>query len=281
MKKIFLIGAIVIFIIALLFFLFFSQDHRNPEVTFLDVGQGDSVLIEAPQGQNILIDGGPDKKIMYSLGSALPFWERKIDLVILSHSHADHVTGLISVLKRFKVKKVLYNGENADSAVYKKFLQLARKKSELELVKNKKVVKTGNNCRLKIIPPTREIFRIDNSNNASLVSRLSCRGVSVLFAGDIEKEREERILTRDLKLKSDILKVAHHGSDTSNSKKFLKEVSPQAAVIQVGVDNDKGHPSSRIIKRLERLGVKIFRNDQAGSVEFLLQKDGIRPVFLP
>jgi competence protein ComEC len=155
----------------------------------------------------------------------------------------------------------------------------------LEIIKNKDIstfeingfesIKMGENCNLKIIYPFNNISKkeFDNLNNSSIVSRLDCADKTFLFTGDIEEEMEEKILNSDINIKSDIIKVAHHGSDTSNTEKFLDLVSPELAVIQSGEGNSFGHPSLRVIKRLERGGTQILRNDIKGTIELKYKID--------
>jgi len=281
MRRVFFIGAVIIFVIALFSFYYLGRNNFSElEITFLDVGQGDSILIEAPRGQNILIDGGPDKQVIRRLGEALPFWEREIDLIILTHSHADHVTGLSSVLERFRVGKVFYNGLKPETPEYKKFLELAESRTKLIQIKNKQKLQMGPQCQIEIIYPGEWSRQADNLNNASLVSRLDCRGETALFTGDVEKEAEKKLLAEDYSLKSRVLKVSHHGSDTSSQKKFLKKVDPEIAVIQAGRDNRKGHPSRRVLKRLERIGAHIFQTGLSGTIELSFTDNQTEAQFL-
>lgn len=281
MRKVFSIGAVIIFVIALFAFYFLEKNNSADfEITFLDVGQGDSALIEAPGGQNILIDGGPDKRVIRELAKALPFWERKIDLIVLTHSHADHVTGLTGVLERFQAGRVFYNGLEPETPVYEKFLKLARSRAELWAVKDRQKIKIGPDCEMELIYPGDWSGEEDNLNNASLVSRLDCLGQTALFAGDIEKEAEEKLLAEDYSLESRVLKVSHHGSDTSSQKKFLQKADPEIAVIQAGRDNRKGHPSRRVLKKLERIGAHIFWTDLSGTIELSFKPNQTEVEFL-
>ena len=254
----------------MIFIFLLKPESRELQVTFLNVGEGDSILIESPFGQNILIDGGPDEDVVRKLGEALPFWERKIDLLILTHPHSDHITGLNSVLERFYVDRVLYTGVEDSLPAYDDFLKIIEDKNILiSKVGGFKSIEMGKDCSLKIIYPLNDISgkSFDNLNNSSIVSKLDCANKTFLFTGDIEKEAEEAILISGINIKSDVLKVAHHGSDTSNTEEFLNFVSPELAVIQSGEGNSFGHPSLRIVKRLERKGVQVLRNDIEGTIE--------------
>jgi len=268
MKPLFLIVVVILFMTTIVFAQELKRDAL--EVNFLDVGQGDAILIEAPEGQNILIDGGDGDVIMRQLGEVLPFWDKKIDLVILTHPHDDHVTGLNSVLKRFDVERVLYTGVQGSSPAYSDFLEIVEEKEiPIFLSDDLRLIDMGEDCDLEIIYPFIDISgqNFDNLNNTSIVSRLNCVGKTFLFTGDIEKKIEEEILDSEINIKSDVLKVAHHGSDTSNTGEFLNSVDPDLVVIQSGEGNKFGHPSLRTIQRLKRQGVEILRNDILGTIE--------------
>ncbi len=273
--KFYLTILLVVILIAFIAVLLFLPREKNLEVIFLDIGQGDSILIKTPFGQNILIDGGPDKSVLKGLGKNLAWWDREIDLMILTHPHDDHVTGLIEVLKRYKVKKILYTGVTHNAPNYIKWLEVIKEKN-IPLVISDKIQKInlGENCFFEIIYPDTSFLNKDvgNLNNSSIVAKLVYRENSFLFTGDIEKETEEVLLKNKANLKADILKVAHHGSDTGSSEEFLERVSPKTAVILVGQDNDFGHPSKRVLIRLEKNDVKIMRTDREGEIK--LKSDG-------
>src|SRR3989339_589356 len=209
------------------------------KVYFFDVGQGDAVLIRTPSRQNVIIDGGPDNVLAAKLGQALPFYDRTVDLMILTHPHDDHLVGLIQVLEKYQVKQILYTGALQPTDNYLKWLQVIKDKGL-------------------------------NLNNSSIVSRLAYGQISFLFMGDLEQAGEEEILgLSGVSLNSQVIKIGHHGSETSSGEEFLRAVSPDYAVISVGRDNKFGHPSRRIIKRLQRLGTEILRTDELGDVVFV------------
>jgi len=273
-KQSFFISAIFLSIIVLLLYFYFSQNKENTlEVNFLDVGQGDAILIKTISGQNILIDGGEDEKIIKRLSEELSWWDKKIDLIILTHPHSDHVGGLVDVLKRYEVLKVLYTGAIHNSPDYLAWLELIKEKSiSLSIINHSQKILLGDDCSLEILYPISQdnISGQANLNNTSIVSRLDYRQTSFLFMGDAEKEVEEILLKIEAgKLKTDVLKIGHHGSDSSSLLGFLEIVDPVYAVIEVGKDNRFDHPSPRIIKRLERLGIKTFRTDMDGNIKFV------------
>jgi competence protein ComEC len=264
-------GVFLILAAALLLFIFYHPAKRL-EVNFFDVGQGDAILIKAPDGQNILIDGGPNLRIVERLSAVLMPWDKKIDLMVLTHPHDDHVTGLVNVLERFKVEKILYTGVNHDSPNYIAWLSAVRdKKIPLVILDRPRTIKLGDNCRLEILYPLKSFLNkeVENLNNTSIVMKLAYGETSFLFTGDAEREEEKEILESGVELSADVLKIGHHGSDTSSSGEFLAAVKPDIAVISVGKDNDFGHPSLRTIKKLERAGAKVFRTDEAGTIKIV------------
>jgi len=244
------------------------------EVDFLDIGQGDSILIKTPMGQNVLIDGGPDNTVIERLGEVLPWWDRTIDLMILTHPHDDHVFGLIDVIKRYNVEKIIYTGVVHSAPAYIAWLELIRDyKIPLVIIDRPQIIELGDSCKLDIIYPLESLLGKEtaNLNNSSLVIKLIYKNTSFLLTGDAEVEIENLLAERQdfASLRADVLKAGHHGSDTSSSQEFLSAVSPEIVVIQVGKENSFGHPSRRVIKRLERIGAKIYRNDLDGTIKII------------
>jgi len=262
----------------------FGLSYSPPEeleVDFLDVGQGDAILIKSPFGQNILIDGGPDSKVIEGLGKNLPFWDKRIDLMVLTHPHDDHVTGLIEVIKRYSVKKILYTGVIHSAPNYLAWLEKIReRKIPLVIIDRPQKIVLGDDCYMEIIYPRKSFLAQEtaNLNNSSIVAKLVYGQTKFLLMGDAEIEVEKELLNLtpplargggEVDLFAQVLKVGHHGSDTSSSEEFLKAVNPQIAAIQVGKDNDFGHPSLRILKRLERAGAEILRTDKNGTIKLV------------
>jgi len=264
-----LVVAILVWSVAL------TTPDDNLHVSFLDVGQGDAILIQTPDGQDILIDGGPDpQKINLELGEKLPFWDRTIDLLVCTQPHADHVTGLVEVLQRYKVKQVLDPGVSYNSSIYREWLRLVGDKGiEYNIARAGQEIDLGNGITIEILNPLAEFFQgtsCDIDNNG-VVLKLVWNKVSFLFTADIREEAEFELIGQRANLKSTMLKVAHHGSDTSTSQQFLAAVDPEVAVISVGADNTFGHPSPEVVERLiDRLGEdNVYRTDEDGTIEFI------------
>ncbi|MEA2088468.1 MAG: MBL fold metallo-hydrolase [Patescibacteria group bacterium] len=249
-----------------------NQDNDKLRINFFDIGQGDSTFIQTPYKQDILIDGGPDNTIIKRLNSVMPFYDRTIDLIIISHHHSDHITGIIKVLNKYNVKEIYYNGVFYPTKTYGELLRKIKEKNiKLTLIKEPREVKLGNDLILKILFPDKDLRgkEIPNLNNTSIVAKLLYKNDSILLIGDAELEEEQVLLENNLNLNADILKVGHQGAINSSSKEFLKEVIPKIAVISVGADNKFGHPSRRVIKRLERLGARVYRTDHNGTVNII------------
>jgi len=244
-------------------------------VSFLDVGQGDAILIQTPDGQDILIDGGPDpQKINLELSERLPFWDRTIDLVVCTQPQADHVTGLVEVLQRYRVEQVLDPGVLYDSAIYQEWLRLIEyKEIEYNVARAGQEIDLGSGVEIEVLNPPESLWEgtSDDVDNNGVVLRLSWNNVSFLFTADIRAEAEFELIGQRANLRSTVLKVSHHGSKTSTTLQFLAAVGPEVAVISVGEDNPFGHPSPEVLERLtDRLGEDtVYRTDQDGTIEFI------------
>jgi competence protein ComEC len=268
-----LVVALLVWSIAL------TQPDGKLHVSFLDVGQGDSILIQTPTGQNILIDGGPDpQKITLELSERLPFWDKTIDLVIATQPQADHVTGLVEVLQRYRVKQVLDPGISYNSSIYQEWLRLINDgEIEYSMARSGQGIDLGNGVSMEVLNPSENLWEgtSDDVDNNGVVLRLSWGNVSFLFTADIRADIEFELIGQRANLRSTVLKIAHHGSDTSTSEHFLAAVDPQVAVICVGADNSFGHPRLEILQSLtDRLGEdNVYRTDEDGTIEFTTDGD--------
>jgi competence protein ComEC len=250
-------------------------------VSVLDVGQGDAILIQTPNGQNILIDGGPDsQKINLELSEKLPFWDRTIDLVVCTQPQADHVTGLVEVLQRYKVKQVLEPGVSYNTSIYQEWLSLIEVKGiEDNIARVGQEINLGSGIEIEVLNPPASLWKgtSDDVDNNGVVLRLSWGQVSFLFTADIREEAEFELIMQRANLKSTVLKVAHHGSKTSTTSQFLAVVDPEVAVISVGTDNTFGHPSPDVVERLiDRVGEdNVYRTDEDGTIEFITDGEAL------
>lgn len=253
--------------ILLIFFFYFSYQIlvgvRHLQVIFLDVGQGDSILIQKGSRQ-ILIDGGPSGKVeMAKLGKYLPYFDREIELVIATHPDKDHIAGLIEAARNYKIDKVLTTAAEKDTQTFKEWKDvLAYNKIEtLEVWRGTEI--KFEDADMKIMsPPEKVAADVGDSNNSSIVARLDYGNNSFLFTGDIESPAEKEILESGENVDVGILKVAHHGSKYSSSEAFLDAASPEEAVISVSATNSYGHPTKEVLEALEKRNIEIFRTDE-------------------
>jgi competence protein ComEC len=239
------------------------------KVHFLDVGQGDSIYIRTPNEQDILIDGGPSKDVLAELGKVMPFWDRDIDVMILTHPHSDHVTGLVEVLKRFDVKTIYYTGATHTAPDYLAWLQEIKDQDlNLKIVQNFFEIDFGNDVVLQFLYPQTNINETlySDLNNTSIVNRLVYGDTEFLFTGDAEEKVEQNLLDSKIKIYADVLKAGHHASTTSSSEEFLQAVDPQVVVIQSGEGNQFGHPHLRTLNKFERYNVDVLRTDLLGQI---------------
>ena len=251
-----------------------SAPDGRLRVTFFDVGQGDSALIRTPEGHQILVDGGPGLlDAARALGNRMPFWDRTLEMIILTHPHEDHLKGLLEVLKRYRVNLILERQMELESLSYLAWRELAEEK-EIPVVRAEKgqYLVLGEDTYIQVLSPGKRLLTNTSSdlNNSSLVLRLAHGHVSFLFAGDAQEEVEWTLLGPGEGLRSTVLKVAYHGSSTSSSKEFLEAVDPASAVISVGEDNRFDHPDAEVVDRLtghvseERL----FTTRDHGAISF-------------
>ena len=266
-SKKFILGVLA-FLAILVFIAVYQKTGQKPEVVFLDVGQGDAMLVILPGDTQILIDGGPSNKISAKLSKYLPFYDKDIELAILTHPHADHLTGFISVFKDYNVKNFIWSGANYESRLYSNFIEaLKQEGSNVYLAKAGDIVSYGNQQILKILYPPEILLgkSFKSIHESNIVSELDLGNKKFLLMGDAEEVVEYRLITSNVISNIDILKVGHHGSKTSTSQNFLQTAKPEEAVIQVG-RNSYGHPTPLVLDNLFKIGVKIFRTDQMGDI---------------
>jgi len=258
--------SILIFTLVLL--LIFSLNvSANLSVHFIDVGQGDAILLQHEKGDTVLIDGGDrfssvkEKMISYLTEAGV----ERIDAIIATHPHADHIGGLPAVIENFPVDVIYDSGRVHTSKTYENYLMLIDEK-DIPF----KTPRRGDQIELEnlifdIIHPTDDV-EMYSLNDASITAHLKYGDISFIFTGDIEKQAEKEIVESGLDIKSTVLKVAHHGSISSTNDYFLEAVNPEVAVIQVGEDNRYNHPAPEVINLLKENDIEIYRNDLDGDI---------------
>ncbi len=257
----------------------FSPTDENLRVHFFDVGQGDSTLIDTPNGRQVLVDGGPDLDgAVNALAGVLPPGDRNLDLVVVTHMDEDHARGLIEVVDRYDVEAVLMGTADDDAVIGPQWEAVLRRKGiEPVQVAAGHLVELEPGITLEVLnpPATPFVGTPADRNNNSVVMRLSYGRITYLLTADIEAPAESRLARSPEDLKSTVLKVGHHGSRSSTTASFLEKVDPSLAVVSAGADNRYGHPHREVMDRLtRRLGPEmVFRTDRDGSVELI--SDGV------
>ncbi len=282
MKK-YIIGAVSGLVLLVLGVALEWPDNKL-HVVACDVGQGDGILIWRGFSQ-VVVDGGPNEKIIDCLSDYIPFWDRRIELVVLTNGDADHMTGLIDLVERYKIDQMITNNLVKDTERFKAF-RLAVVKAGLPVYAPKmgEEVKV-NGLRFKVLWPEERLgeavvwienadekvlgvnsYSQSEANEQSVVMKLEYGNFEALLTGDIGSKSERVLINSGLNLRSDVLKVGHHGSRYSSSEAFLEAVKPQLAVISVG-KNRYGHPASETLERLKFEGIQVHRTDEQGNLE--------------
>ncbi len=264
-----------LFIAALLVWYAVAVEDRNGKLTvaFLNIGQGDAIFIESPTGTQMMIDGGPGAIVLRELGKVMPFYDRSIDLLLVSNPDKDHMAGFLDVLRSFKVATVVEPGTVGASAEYRSLEDATEKEGARRIVAQRgQKLDLGGGAYLEILFPDRDVSLL-STNNGSIVGRLVYGNTSFLFPGDAPQAIEEYLASIDNeRLNVDVLKVGHHGSKTSTSIALLGYASPAYAVISAGKDNTYGHPHQEVLDRLKQFNVQILGTYEKGRV--VMESDG-------
>ncbi|PIR03934.1 MAG: hypothetical protein COV59_01995 [Candidatus Magasanikbacteria bacterium CG11_big_fil_rev_8_21_14_0_20_39_34] len=247
----------------------FSKNENTLKTVFLDIGQGDATLLEFPDKTQMLVDCSKDRRILNALGRNMKFWDRTIDYVLISHPDRDHYGGCLDVIKRFHVKKIFYTGfEKKGDSFWEDFWSHIQSDSRYEpLSEGKKIQISGVDVEV-LSPAHRELeSRTQMSNETSIVLKIVYGHSDLLLMADAEMDVEKRLMEQyGNHLDVEVLKVGHHGSAGATSEAFLQATTPRYAVISVGQENPYGHPTQRVLKKLERSNANILRTDQKGDI---------------
>lgn len=251
---------------------------QNVHVSFLNIGQGDAILIEKGT-QQILVDGGPNPQAtILALSKKMPFWDRQIDVAVLTHPDADHLSGLAQILDRYRIGYILSDNVTNDSPLYQDWLEVIQEQQipSVPAYAGQNII-VGGNVIVSVLNPQNTPAAVpqEDLNDRSVVLRVQAGKVSFLLTGDLGTNAEKELIRDRASLKSTILKVGHHGSSSSTGDEFLRVVAPDIAVISVGQNNHYGHPNPQVFLNLQQqLGDNnIFRTDRDGTIEFITNGD--------
>lgn len=263
---------IIIFVIGIFVFYYNITQERLLKVEFLDIGQGDSIYIEAPNGAQLLVDGGRGSKVLTELSKIMPYGDKSIDVVIGTHPDADHIGGLNNVLDTYIVGKFIESGGVSNSQIYKKLEDTIKEKNIPHLYGRagmRIVLDKVHNVYFDILYPDRDVTYLD-TNSGSIVGKLVYGNTSVLLTADSPINKELYLLNKDPNvINVDVLKLGHHGSRTSSSLQYLKATSPSVAIISAGLNNQYGHPNKEVLDKLKSLNIPYLVTYNTGIIECL------------
>ncbi|MCE9628988.1 MAG: MBL fold metallo-hydrolase [Candidatus Vogelbacteria bacterium] len=264
-----LILTTLIIITSLVWLFIWQTTNRGLRVSFLNIGQGDAIFIEAPNGNQMLIDGGAGKVVLSELGQVIPWSDRFIDLVVATHPDADHIGGLYFVLDRFQIGALLESGVSADTQIYKRLeSELITNQVPQILARRGMKVILDKDVTFTVLYPDQDTTKME-TNDASIVGRLEYKGTSFYLNGDSPLKVENYLTQKDgSQIQSTVLKVGHHGSRTSTGQSFLEVVDPVYAVISAGKNNRYGHPHPEVVEKLENKNIKILSTAEDGRITF-------------
>lgn len=251
-----------------------KEDQNNIKIHYIDVGQGDSAIIEQ-NGHYMLIDAGTNacENDLITYIDSLNI--TKFDYIIATHAHEDHIGSMDAVINKYDVDKVLFSKHTTTTKTFENFVNAVKNKGiKLYSPKVNEEFSFQNSSFVVLAPNSSKYEEI---NNYSIVIKLTYGDTSYLFTGDAETLSEEEILNNNIDLSADVLKVGHHGSTSSTSRNFLNAVNPKYAIISVAKENDYGHPKQEIISRLKNRGIEVYRTDKIGTI--VLVSDGKSIVF--
>jgi competence protein ComEC len=254
-------------------FAFIFSEKKDLRIIFLNVGQGDAALIMQGNKQ-ILIDGGPDGRILLEkIGKYIPFWDRKIELMIATHPDQDHIQGLVDALDKYQISSVMQTPVESDSEIYKKYKDfLSKEKADLiEALPGTEII-LSDEIEMEILGPLEIKNDKKDTNGNSIIAKLIFKNNEFLFTGDATFEEENDLLKTNLDLSSDVLKISHHGSKYATSDDFLKKINPKEAIISVG-KNNYGHPAEEILEKLKNNQIAILRTDEKGDIEYVCKTE--------
>jgi len=270
--------AVVFFVAVTLLVLQSLLGSKITTVAFLDVGQGDSIFIQAPNGVQVLVDAGPDVGVVRSLSQVMPFWDRSIDLIIPTHADQDHIGGFPEILKRFKITSIFDTSNVASTSIYEEYAKLRDDEKvpiRIASFEDAIVLDKESGVYLRVLYPDQNVSELPR-NESSTILQLVHGDIEVMLTGDAGVMVEDYLVGRyNSFLESEILKAGHHGSKTSTSDLFLQAVDPQVVVISAGEDSRYGHPHQEVVERIKSRAIPILETSREGTIIFEIDGENV------
>jgi competence protein ComEC len=268
----------VLFLLGTNALLWSAPTHNGLTVSFLNIGQGDSILIQGPTGVQVLVDGGPDSGVLSRVADKLPFWDRSLDAVVATHPDADHISGLTNILNRYQVSYIFEPGVENDTKAWSNFVSAVNQETQSgaqHIVARRSMRLTlGGGAHADILYPDSDVSHIKETNAGSIVMHIVYGKTSFLLTGDLPAEQELYLVKTDAKdLASTVLKVGHHGSKNSSTPEFLAAVHPSYGVFSRGCNNRYGHPAPRVVELFTQLKIPTYDTCTEGTITFY--SDGV------
>jgi competence protein ComEC len=245
---------------------FFSLPDGKLHLKIYDVGQGDAIFLRTPGGHKVLIDGGPNNKILDYLGEELPFYSKKLDLVILTHPQSDHLTGLVDVVERYQISYLWMNETKNETKLFSEWQDvLKNREATASIVRQGDRMVFPDKTEITVVWPKNDLT-VSDINAHSVVVLVTYGDFDALLTGDADRQTQPYTSgSRHV----EVFKVPHHGAKESFDEKFVRTISPEVSVISVGSKNSYGHPSTQAVNVLEEVGSKIYRTDKDGTIEIV------------
>lgn len=272
--RLFILGTFVFLIILFGFLSWQNQTSANSgnsllTVAFLDVGQGDAIFIETPDGVQMLVDGGVGNAVLRELSKQMSIGDRNLDIVLATHSDKDHIGGLVDVLERYEVENIITTNNINETTVSEAFaLSVSKEEADLQIVSTGHQLALGASTSLRIFSPLGDTGNWE-TNTASIVAKLKYGDVEFMLTGDAPISIEEYLVkTYGTDLESEVLKLGHHGSRTSSGEIFLDTIKPEYGVVSAGKDNTYGHPHSEVVENLKKRDINMLNTADSGTIVF-------------
>ncbi|MBY0539494.1 MBL fold metallo-hydrolase [Patescibacteria group bacterium] len=261
----------ILVLIALCAIVFAVPTPNGLTVSFFDVGQGDAIFIQTKDGVELLIDGGPDSSVLRGLGNRMPFWDRSIDAVVATHPDKDHIGGLVDVLKRYDIGTIVESGVSHNTSFTRSFELGAQSENAARILARRGMrFMLGEDVYADVLYPTTDVSSLKDTNAGSIILRVVYGEVEFMLTGDAPLSVEKSLLASyGEKLQSDVLKVGHHGSKTSNVESFVTAVNPQYAIFSRGCGNSYGHPHETVVALFEKLKIPTLDTCREGMITFV------------